>query len=214
MSKYIDRVLEECRQKNAGEPEFLQTVEEVLTSLAPVIDAHPEYEKASLLERMIEPERTIEFRVTWLDDQGHYQVNRGYRVQFQVNRGERVQYNSARGPYTGGLRVHPSVNLSIIKFLGFEQVYKDALTGLPIGGAKGGSDFDPRGKSDAEVMRFCQAYMTELYRHIGSCTATSARTSTAPPATWAAAAVRSAICMASTAVWWAPPSSALYPARP
>ena len=157
MSKYIDRVLEECRQKNAGEPEFLQTVEEVLTSLAPVIDAHPEYEKASLLERMIEPERTIEFRVTWLDDQGHYQVNRGYRVQF----------NGALGPYKGGLRFHPSVNLSIIKFLGFEQVYKDALTGLPIGGAKGGSDFDPRGKSDAEVMRFCQAYMTELYRHIG-----------------------------------------------
>ena len=172
MSKYIDRVLEECRQKNAGEPEFLQTVEEVLTSLAPVIDAHPEYEKASLLERMIEPERTIEFRVTWLDDQGHYQVNRGYRVQF----------NGALGPYKGGLRFHPSVNLSIIKFLGFEQVYKDALTGLPIGGAKG--------------------------------TATSARTSTAPPATWAAAAVRSAICMASTAVWWAPPSSALCPARP
>ena len=157
MSKYIDRVLEECRQKNAGEPEFLQTVEEVLTSLAPVIDAHPEYEKASLLERMIEPERTIEFRVTWLDDQGHYQVNRGYRVQF----------NGALGPYKGGLRFHPSVNLSIIKFLGFEQVYKDALTGLPIGGAKGGSDFDPRGKSDAEVMRFCQAFITELYRHIG-----------------------------------------------
>ena len=157
MSKYIDRVLEECRQKNAGEPEFLQTVEEVLTSLAPVIDAHPEYEKASLLERMIEPERTIEFRVTWLDDQGHYQVNRGYRVQF----------NGALGPYKGGLRFHPSVNLSIIKFLGFEQIFKDALTGLPIGGAKGGSDFDPRGKSDAEVMRFCQAFMTELYRHIG-----------------------------------------------
>ena len=157
MSKYIDRVLEECRQKNAGEPEFLQTVEEVLTSLAPVIDAHPEYEKASLLERMIEPERTIEFRVTWLDDQGHYQVNRGYRVQF----------NGALGPYKGGLRFHPSVNLSIIKFLGFEQVYKDALTGLPIGGAKGGSDFDPAGKSDAEVMRFCQSFMTALYRYIG-----------------------------------------------
>lgn len=158
MSKYIDRVLEECRQKNAGEPEFLQTVEEVLTSLAPVIDAHPEYEKASLLERMIEPERTIEFRVTWLDDQGHYQVNRGYRVQF----------NGALGPYKGGLRFHPSVNLSIIKFLGFEQVYKDALTGLPIGGAKGGSDFDPKGKSDMEVMRFCQAFMNELYKYVGA----------------------------------------------
>ena len=157
MSKYIDRVLEETRKKNAGEPEFLQTVEEVLTSLAPVIDAHPEYEKASLLERMVEPERTIEFRVTWLDDSGHYQVNRGYRVQ----------YNGALGPYKGGLRFHPSVNLSIIKFLGFEQTFKDALTGLPIGGGKGGSDFDPRGKSDGEVMRFCQAYMTELYRHIG-----------------------------------------------
>ena len=157
MNQYIERVLAETKAKNANEPEFLQTVEEVLTSLAPVIDAHPEYEKASLLERMIEPERTIEFRVTWLDDQGHYQVNRGYRVQF----------NGALGPYKGGLRFHPSVNLSIIKFLGFEQVYKDALTGLPIGGAKGGSDFDPRGKSDAEVMRFCQAYMTELYRHIG-----------------------------------------------
>ena len=157
MSKYIDRVLEECRQKNAGEPEFLQTVEEVLTSLAPVIDAHPEYEKASLLERMIEPERTIEFRVTWLDDQGHYQVNRGYRVQF----------NGALGPYKGGLRFHPSVNLSIIKFLGFEQVFKNSLTGLPMGGGKGGADFDPKGKSDNEVMRFCQSFMTELQRHIG-----------------------------------------------
>ena len=158
MSKYIDRVLEECRQKNAGEPEFLQTVEEVLTSLAPVIDAHPEYEKASLLERMIEPERTIEFRVTWLDDQGHYQVNRGYRVQF----------NGALGPYKGGLRFHPSVNLGIIKFLGFEQIFKNSLTGLPIGGGKGGSDFDPKGKSDREVMAFCQSFMSELYRHIGA----------------------------------------------
>lgn len=158
MSKYIDRVLEECRQKNAGEPEFLQTVEEVLTSLAPVIDAHPEYEKASLLERMIEPERTIEFRVTWLDDQGHYQVNRGYRVQF----------NGALGPYKGGLRFHPSVNLSIIKFLGFEQIFKNSLTTLPIGGGKGGSDFDPKGKSDTEIMRFCQSFMTELQRHIGA----------------------------------------------
>lgn len=158
MSKYIDRVLEECRQKNAGEPEFLQTVEEVLTSLAPVIDAHPEYEKASLLERMIEPERTIEFRVTWLDDQGHYQVNRGYRVQF----------NGALGPYKGGLRFHPSVNLSIIKFLGFEQIFKNSLTTLPMGGGKGGSDFDPKGKSDNEIMRFCQSFMTELSKHIGA----------------------------------------------
>ena len=157
MSKYIDRVLEECRQKNAGEPEFLQTVEEVLTSLAPVIDAHPEYEKASLLERMVEPERVIEFRVTWEDDNHVWHVNRGYRVQ----------YNAALGPYKGGIRFDPSVNLSIVKFLGFEQVFKDAMTGLPIGGAKGGSDFDPRGKSDAEVMRFCQAFITELYRHIG-----------------------------------------------
>ena len=157
MNKYIERVLAETREKNADEPEFLQTVEEVLSSLAPVIDAHPEYEKVALLERMIEPERTIEFRVTWMDDQGNYHVNRGYRVQ----------YNGAIGPYKGGLRFHSSVNLSIMKFLGFEQTFKDSLTTLPIGGAKGGSDFDPRGKSDAEVMRFCQAYMTELYRHIG-----------------------------------------------
>lgn len=157
MNKYIERVLADTKAKNANEPEFLQTVEEVLTSLEPVMNAHPEYEKACLLERMVEPERTVEFRVTWLDDKGNYQVNRGYRVQ----------YNGALGPYKGGLRFDPSVNLSIIKFLGFEQVYKDALTGLPIGGAKGGSDFDPRGKSDGEVMRFCQAFMTELYRHIG-----------------------------------------------
>ena len=157
MSKYIDRVLAAVKAKNAGEPEFLQTVEEVLTSLAPVIDAHPEYERAALLERMVEPERVIEFRVTWMDDSGAWQVNRGYRVQF----------NGAIGPYKGGLRFHPSVNLSIMKFLGFEQTFKDSLTTLPIGGAKGGSDFDPRGKSDAEVMRFCQAFMTELYRHIG-----------------------------------------------
>ena len=157
MNKYIERVLTETKAKNANEPEFLQTVEEVLSSLSPVIDAHPEYEKACLLERMVEPERTVEFRVTWMDDNGQYHVNRGYRVQ----------YNAALGPYKGGLRFDPSVNLSIVKFLGFEQVYKDALTGLPIGGAKGGCDFDPRGKSDAEVMRFCQAFMTELYRHIG-----------------------------------------------
>ncbi|MGI5963307.1 MAG: NADP-specific glutamate dehydrogenase [Lawsonibacter sp.] len=157
MNKYIERVLAETKAKNANEPEFLQTVEEVLTSLAPVIEAHPEYEKAALLERIVEPERVIEFRVTWMDDKGEYHVNRGYRVQ----------YNGALGPYKGGLRFHSSVTLSIMKFLGFEQIFKDSLTTLPIGGAKGGSDFDPRGKSDAEVMRFCQAFMTELYRHIG-----------------------------------------------
>lgn len=157
MNKYIERVLTETKAKNANEPEFLQTVEEVLSSLEPVIDAHPEYEKAALLERMVEPERVIEFRVTWEDDNHVWHVNRGYRVQ----------YNAALGPYKGGIRFDPSVNLSIVKFLGFEQVFKDAMTGLPIGGAKGGSDFDPRGKSDAEVMRFCQAFITELYRHIG-----------------------------------------------
>ena len=157
MNKYIERVIEATKAKNSHEPEFLQTVEEVLTSLEPVINAHPEYEKACLLERMVEPERAIEFRVTWEDDNHEWHVNRGYRVQ----------YNAALGPFKGGLRFDPSVNLSIIKFLGFEQVFKDAMTGLPIGGAKGGCDFDPRGKSDAEVMRFCQAFMTELYRHIG-----------------------------------------------
>ena len=157
MSKYIDRVLAEVKEKNANEPEFLQTVEEVLGTLAPIVDAHPEYEKVALLERMVEPERTIEFRVPWVDDNGQTHVNRGYRVQF----------NGAIGPYKGGLRFAPSVNLSIMKFLGFEQTFKDSLTTLPIGGAKGGSDFDPNGKSDREVMRFCQAFMTELYRHIG-----------------------------------------------
>ncbi|WP_085831873.1 NADP-specific glutamate dehydrogenase [Clostridium merdae] len=157
MNAYVERVLQETQKKNANEPEFLQTVEEVLTSLAPVVEAHPEYEKAGLLERMVEPERTIEFRVAWVDDAGKVNVNRGYRVQ----------YNGAIGPYKGGLRFAPSVNLSVIKFLGFEQTFKNSLTTLPMGGAKGGSDFDPRGKSDAEIMRFCQAFMTELYRHIG-----------------------------------------------
>ena len=157
MNKYIERVLADTKAKNANEPEFLQTVEEVLSSLEPVINAHPEYEKVALLERMVEPERAIEFRVTWEDDNHEWHVNRGYRVQ----------YNAALGPFKGGIRFDPSVNLSIIKFLGFEQVFKDAMTGLPIGGAKGCSDFDPRGKSDAEVMRFCQAFITELYRHIG-----------------------------------------------
>ena len=157
MSKYIDRVLAELKVKNANEPEFLQTAEEVLSTLGPVVDAHPEYEKVALLERMVEPERTIEFRVPWVDDNGAVHVNTGYRVQF----------NGAIGPYKGGLRFAPSVNLSIMKFLGFEQTFKNSLTTLPMGGAKGGSDFDPNGKSDAEVMRFCQSFMTELYRHIG-----------------------------------------------
>ncbi len=157
MNSYIDRVLAGLKVKNADEPEFLQACEEVLTSLEPVVDAHPEYEKAALLERMTEPERTIEFRVTWVDDSGQTRVNRGYRVQF----------NGAIGPYKGGLRFDPSVNLSIMKFLGFEQTFKNALTTLPMGGGKGGSDFDPNGKSDGEVMRFCQSFMTELQRHIG-----------------------------------------------
>ena len=155
---YVERVLDELKKKNASEPEFIQAVTEVLTTLKPVIEKHPEYEKAALLEKMVEPERQIMFRVPWVDDNGKVQVNRGFRVQF----------NSAIGPYKGGLRFHPSVNLSVIKFLGFEQTFKNSLTSLPIGGGKGGSDFDPRGKSDGEIMRFCQSFMTELYRHIGS----------------------------------------------
>jgi glutamate dehydrogenase (NADP+) len=154
---YVDAILESVQAKNANEPEFIQAATEVLTSLKPVIDTHPEYEEASLLERLVEPERVIMFRVPWVDDSGKTQVNRGFRVQ----------YNSALGPYKGGLRLHPSVNLSIIKFLGFEQVFKNSLTTLPMGGGKGGSDFDPKGKSDGEVMRFCQSFMTELFRHIG-----------------------------------------------
>lgn len=154
---YTQRIIDACIAKNPNEPEFNQAVKEVLETLDPVIKEHPEYEKAGLLERMVEPERVISFRVTWVDDQNHVQVNRGYRVQF----------NGAIGPYKGGLRFHPSVNLSIIKFLGFEQTFKNSLTTLPIGGGKGGSDFDPIGKSDGEIMRFCQAFMTELYRHIG-----------------------------------------------
>ncbi len=157
MNAYIERVIAEVKERNPGEPEFIQTVEEVLCSLDPVIEQHPEYEKNAILERMVEPDRAISFRVTWVDDQGKVQVNKGYRVQF----------NSAIGPYKGGLRFSPSVCLSEMKFLGFEQTFKDSLTGLPIGGGKGGSNFDPRGKSDAEVMRFCQAFMTELYRFIG-----------------------------------------------
>ena len=157
MSDYVDRVIAATKEKNAQEPEFLQTVEEVLSSLKPVIEQHPEYEQAALLERMVEPERVIEFRVVWTDDEGKTQVNRGYRVQF----------NGAIGPYKGGLRFHKSVTLGMLKFLGFEQTFKNSLTTLPIGGGKGGSDFDPHGKSDAEVMRFCQSFMTELQRHIG-----------------------------------------------
>ena len=157
MNAYIQEVIEKVKARNPGEPEFIQTVEEVLTSLEPVINQHPEYQEMGLLERMVEPERQIMFRVTWTDDAGKVHVNRGYRVQF----------NSAIGPYKGGLRFHPSVYIGIMKFLGFEQTFKNSLTSLPIGGAKGGSDFDPRGKSDAEIMRFCQAFMTELYRHIG-----------------------------------------------
>ena len=154
---YLQGVYEGLAKRNPEQKEFLQAVEEVLESLEPVVAAHPEYEKAGLIERLVEPERIIMFRVPWVDDAGKVQVNRGYRVQF----------NSAIGPYKGGLRFHPSVNLSILKFLGFEQCFKNSLTSLPMGGGKGGADFDPHGKSDAEVMRFCQSFMTELYRHIG-----------------------------------------------
>ena len=154
---YVSEQLELLKKKNPGEPEFIQAATEVLTSLEPVIQANPQYEAAGILERIVEPERQIMFRVPWVDDNGKVQVNRGFRVQF----------NSAIGPYKGGLRLHPSVNLGIIKFLGFEQIFKNSLTGLPIGGGKGGSDFDPKGKSDREVMAFCQSFMTELYRHIG-----------------------------------------------
>lgn len=157
MNAYIEKVINELKVKNEHEPEFLQTVEEVLPSLSPVIDAHPEYEQAALLERMCEPERTVKFRVSWTDDQGKTHVNIGYRVQF----------NGAIGLYKGGLRFHPTVNMSIMKFLGFEQTFKNSLTTLPMGGAKGGADFDPRGKSDNEIMRFCQSFMLELHRHIG-----------------------------------------------
>ena len=154
---YVERVLNELIAKNPGEKEFHQAATEILTSIAPVFERHPEYEKAALLERFIEPERTVSFRVAWVDDNGAVRVNKGYRVQF----------NSAIGPYKGGLRFHPTVNLSVIKFLGLEQILKNSLTGLPIGGGKGGADFDPKGKSDGEIMRFCQSFMTELYRHIG-----------------------------------------------
>ena len=157
MNAYISSVIENVKKKYANEPEFCQTVEEVFSSIEPVIDAHPEYEKADLLSRMVEPERMFTFRVCWMDDAGQWHTNTGYRCQF----------NGAIGPYKGGLRFHPSVYPGIIKFLGFEQTFKNSLTGLPIGGGKGGSDFDPRGKSDAEIMRFCQSFMTALYRYIG-----------------------------------------------
>ena len=154
---YAQRVIEQVKAKDPNQPEFIQAVTEVLASLEPVLAAHPEYQDAALLERIVEPERVIQFRVPWVDDRGKVQVNRGYRIQF----------NSALGPYKGGLRLHPSVNLSILKFLGFEQVFKNSLTTLPMGGGKGGCDFDPKGKSDGEVMRFCQSFMSELFRHIG-----------------------------------------------
>ena len=163
-NEYLKRVYADVERRDAHETEFLQAVREVFESLELVVDKHPEWEKNALLERFVEPERVIEFRVPWVDDSGKVQVNRGYRVQF----------NSAIGPYKGGLRFHPSVNLSVIKFLGFEQILKNSLTTLPMGGGKGGSDFDPKGKSDAEVMRFCQSFMTELYRHIGQFTDTPA----------------------------------------
>ena len=164
INEYLKRVYAEVEARDSHEPEFLQAVREVFESLELVVDKHPEWEKAGLLERFVEPERVIEFRVPWVDDNGVTHVNRGYRVQ----------YNSAIGPYKGGLRFHPSVNLSIMKFLGFEQILKNSLTTLPMGGGKGGSDFDPKGKSEQEVMRFCQSFMTELYRHIGQFTDTPA----------------------------------------
>jgi glutamate dehydrogenase (NADP+) len=155
--EYVNKVITEVEKRNSGEKEFLSAIKEVLNSLVPVFDKHPEYIEDGILERIVEPERQIFFRVPWVDDEGKVQINRGFRVQF----------NSAIGPYKGGLRFHPSVNQSIIKFLGFEQIFKNSLTGLPIGGGKGGSDFDPKGKSDREVMRFCQSFMAELCKHIG-----------------------------------------------
>ncbi|MCC3290084.1 MULTISPECIES: NADP-specific glutamate dehydrogenase [unclassified Arthrobacter] len=160
MERVLTRVRDDVFRRNPGETEFHQAVVEVFDSLAPVLRKHPEFAEAAILQRICEPERQIIFRVPWVDDKGQVQINRGFRVEF----------NSALGPYKGGLRFHPSVYLGIIKFLGFEQIFKNALTGMPIGGGKGGSDFDPRGKSDAEVMRFCQSFMTELYRHIGEYT--------------------------------------------
>ncbi|MEV7568574.1 NADP-specific glutamate dehydrogenase [Streptomyces tanashiensis] len=157
VSAHIESVYAEVRRRNPGEPEFHQAAAEVLESLGPALDRHPEYAGAGIVERLVEPERQLMFRVPWVDDQGTVRVNRGFRVEF----------NSALGPYKGGLRFHPSVNLGIVKFLGFEQIFKNALTGMAIGGGKGGADFDPKGRSDGEIMRFCQSFMTELYRHLG-----------------------------------------------
>ena len=159
-NEYVNRVYQQVERRDGDQPEFLQAVREVFESLEPVVSKHPEYEANGVLERLVEPERVVKFRVAWMDDQGGIQVNRGYRVQF----------NSAIGPYKGGLRFHPTVTESVVKFLGFEQILKNSLTGLPMGGGKGGSDFNPKGRSDAEVMRFCQAFMTELQRHIGQFT--------------------------------------------
>ena len=158
MSQSLDAFLTQLKQRDPNQPEFHQAVEEVVRSLWPFLQSEPRYMKAAILERMVEPERAILFRVPWVDDQGVVRVNRGYRVQM----------SSAIGPYKGGLRFHPSVNLGVLKFLAFEQVFKNSLTSLPMGGGKGGSDFDPKGKSDNEVMRFCQSFMTELYRHVGA----------------------------------------------
>ena len=175
---YAERIIEQVKAKNAEQPEFIQAATEILGTLQPALDAHPEFEEAALLERIIEPERIIQFRVPWVDDSGKVQVNRGFRVE----------YNSAIGPYKGGLRFNPTVTLGMLKFLGFEQIFKNALTTLPMGGGKGGSDFDPKGKSNNEIMRFCQSFIDELYR----------RTPTCRLATWVSAAVRSATCSAST----------------
>ena len=163
-NKYLADVYETVKRRDGNEPEFLQAVIEVLESLEPVVEADPTIEQLGIIERLVEPERFVQFRVAWVDDSGKTQVNRGFRVQF----------NSAIGPYKGGLRFHPSVYSGIVKFLGFEQIFKNSLTSLPIGGGKGGSDFDPKGKSDNEVMKFCQAFMTELSRHIGQFTDTPA----------------------------------------
>ncbi|MEW5993652.1 MAG: Glu/Leu/Phe/Val dehydrogenase dimerization domain-containing protein, partial [Candidatus Zixiibacteriota bacterium] len=157
MSPFVDQFMADLKAKHPAQPEFHQAVQEVVSSLEPVIEKHPEYKEAKILERVVEPERVIIFRVPWVDDRGQVQVNRGFRVEF----------NSAIGPYKGGLRFHPSVNLGILKFLGFEQIFKNSLTTLPMGGGKGGSDFDPKGKSDNEVMTFCQSFMNELFRHVG-----------------------------------------------
>ncbi len=157
MSSFVNEFMGSIKAKDPNQPEFLQAVEEVMISLAPIVEKYPMYLESKVLQRIVEPERVIQFRIPWIDDGGNIQVNRGFRVQF----------NSAIGPYKGGLRFHPSVNLSILKFLGFEQTFKNSLTTLPMGGGKGGADFDPKGKSDNEIMKFCQSFMTELFRHIG-----------------------------------------------